>query len=232
MKTAGVSAAWQVTWPAGAPSGAVSTSASLRLSSLSLAWDPETNTAHRWVLQTLGLGDTLWTKGLDHQITWGIVEFEIFWKLTRIISMLRLWKFSRALQNWVCPAPFASQTSSPMSLCRSLVSDCTGLWFLRQATPGCLCTHCSLSVKLSPFPPGACLGPSLPSLCLLWNTIFPVKPSLITFFNFSYCSLLALPPDLFWVMFLHRTNHHDHNIAALTDHLRVSWHAITHTYLA
>lgn len=146
---------------------------------------PETDTAHRWVLQTLGMGDTLWTKGLDHQITWGIVECETFWKLTRIVSMLRLWQFPRALQHCVCLLPF-------LDLIAHVSLSLSGLWLywpvVPQATPGCLCTHCSLSMKLSPFPPGACLGPSLPSLCLLWNTIFPVKHSLITFFNFAYCS--------------------------------------------
>lgn len=172
MKTAGVSAAWQVTWPTGAPSGLDPISASLRPSSLSLAWD----TAHRWVLQTLGLGDTLWTKGLDHKITWRIVEFENFWKLTRIISVSRLWEFSRALQNWVCPAPFASRTSSPTSLCRSLVSDYTGLWFLRG--------HTGLSLRtLFPLPSWCLLGSLSSLLSLLWNAISPVKPSSITLFT-------------------------------------------------
>lgn len=218
MKTAGVSAAWQVTWPAGVPSGADPISASLRPASLSLAWDPKTDTVHRWVLRTLGLGDTLWTRGLDHQITWGVVEFE------NLQGLL----VCQGFKNFLEPYKIGSALL-PLLLGPHRPRLSVALWSLTtlacgssEATPGCLCTRCS------PFPPGACWGPPL---SLLWNAISPVKPSLITLFTFAYCSLLALPPDLFWVMFLHHTHHYDHNIAALTGHLRFSWHAITNIYL-
>lgn len=231
MKTAGVSAARQVTWPAGAPSGADPVSASLRPSSLSLAWHPKTGTAHRWVCRLWG-----WEIH-DEQKGWIIQSLEELWNLRPFGNsrgLLVCWGFGNFLAP--CKVRPALRPLLPGPHCARLSVALWSLtllaWVPQRPHRAVLAQVVHSAWNSPPSLPSACWGPSLPSLWLLWNAIFPVKPSLMALFTFAYCSLLALPSDLFWVMFLHHTNHHDHNIAALIGHLRFPWHAATNTYLA
>lgn len=116
-----------------------------------------------------------------------------FWKLTKIISIPRLWKFLKLYRIGSVLLPLLPCLITHISLSLS------GLWLYWPPCDSSATPHQGLSLhtlfilpELS-FPPGDLHESLSYLLCLFWNIIFLVKLSLIPLFNTipSWHSLLS-----------------------------------------